>query len=238
VVSHTRVENAHITGHAGVGGIVGFNEGTVSNCCWVGTVNGDEYVGGLVGYNEGTVGYSCSSVTVIGRRSVGGLVGGNFDGAINASYSSGNVTCHDTEAGGLVGRNTGTIRDCYTTGSVVGDEYVGGLVGLNTRAIHNCYSTGRVTGKSQIGGLVGFNSYLSTVHNSFWDAETSMRDYSDGGTARTTLAMQNIATYADTATEGLQEPWEISAVAPGETDETRIWNIVDGVTYPFFSWQE
>lgn len=249
-VSHTRVENADITGHERVGGIVGYNEGTVSNCCWVGTVHGDEYVGGLVGYNGGTVGYSSSSVTVIGRRSVGGLVGynedsssgglveGNSFGAINASYSSGNVTCHSREAGGLVGRNTGAIRDCYATSSVAGDEYVGGLVGFNSHAIHDCYSTGRVIGKSYVGGLVGFSSQLNTVHNSFWDTETSMQDDSDGGTARTTLEMQNFATYADTATEGLQDPWEISSVAPGQTDETHIWNIVDGATYPFLSWQE
>ncbi len=250
VIENLGVVNARVVGRYYVGGLVGTNDrGTVRDCYVSGTVFGERggmvigltgglYVGGLVGENSGTVINSHFSGDVTGGSYVGGLVGANFDGAVNASYSSGNVTCHNTEAGGLVGRSTGTIRDCYTTSSVVGDEYVGGLVGFNARAIHDCYSTGRVIGKSQVGGLVGFNSDLSTVHNSFWDAETSMRDYSDGGTAKNTLAMRNIATYADTATEGLQEPWEISAVAPGRTDETHIWNIVDGVTYPFFSWQE
>ncbi len=236
-VSHTHVENADITGHSRIGGIVGHNLGTVSHCCSDGTVTGGDRVGGLVGWSEGTVGYSCSSVTVIGHRSVGGLVGANRGGAVSASYANGNVTCHSREAGGLVGHSTGTIRDCYATGSVVGDEDVGGLVGFNTRAIYASCSTGRVRGKSPSGGLVGYNSSGGTVHNSFWDAETSMRSYSDGGTARTTLEMRNLATYADTATEGLQEPWRISAVAHGQTDETHIWNIVDGISYPFLSWQ-
>jgi len=45
-------------------------------------------------------------------------------------------------------------------------------------------------------------------------------------------------TFTDTATEGLDKTWDMIAVAPGESDADHIWNIVDGRTYPFLSWQD
>ena len=57
--------------------------------------------------------------------------------------------------------------NCYSTGSVSGDENVGGLVGQNGTAaantedsggaITNCYSTGSASGTTDVGGLVGNN---------------------------------------------------------------------------------
>jgi hypothetical protein len=49
--------------------------------------------------------------------------------------------------------------------------------------------------------------------------------------------MQTFATFIDKETEGLDEPWHMVAVAVGEIDEAFVWNIVDGLTYPFLSWQ-
>jgi hypothetical protein len=47
--------------------------------------------------------------------------------------------------------------------------------------------------------------------------------------------MMDIATFTDTSTEGLADPWDITAVAHGEIDDTYTWNIVDGESYPFLS---
>ena len=71
-------------------------------------------------------------------------------------------------AGGLVGENNGTIRNCYATGEVIGagrdDVLAGGLVGENNGTISNCYATGEVTGIGRddvlAGGLVGENSSI------------------------------------------------------------------------------
>ena len=70
--------------------------------------------------------------------------------------------------GSLVGYNySGTISDCYSTGSVSGSSYVGGLVGFNMLCpITNCYSSGSVSGMSSVGGLVGHNSF-GTIINSY-----------------------------------------------------------------------
>ena len=98
------------------------------------------------------------------------------------------------------------------------------------------YSTGSVTGSTNVGGLIGRNA--GTESNSFWDTETSGQATSDGGTGKTTAEMQDIDTFTDTETEGLDEPWDIIAVAnPSTRNLSYIWNIVDEETYPFLSWQ-
>ncbi len=216
IVENVGVVTAAVTGGSYVGALVGYNHivvsqpGTVNNCYATGSVTGHDYVGGLVGRNvEGTVSGSYSVTSVTGRYYVGGLVGHNLYGTVSNSHASGNVTGNRC-VGGLVGMNhDGTVIDSYSIGSVSGDDDIGGLVGENV-------------------GVVG---------NSFWDVEGSGMEESDGGTDKTTAEMMDIATFTDTQTEGLDEAWDITAVAPGERDDAYTWNIVDGETYPFQSWQ-
>jgi hypothetical protein len=167
------------------------------------------------------------NVTVIGEYYIGALVGRNR-GTVSNSYSIGNVTGEQWGVGGLVGVNHGTMNNSYSTCNVIGNGAIGGLAGYNDFTVSNSYSTGDVTGSYDIGGLVGVNN--ATVSNSFWDTETSGQTTSAGGTGKTTAEMQDIATFSGAG-------WNIIAVAPGETDPTYIWNIVDNVTYPFLSWQ-
>jgi hypothetical protein len=132
---------------------------------------------------------------------------------------------------GLVGDNwDGTVSNSYSTGNVIGSLCVGGLVAYNNKGtVTNSYSTGSVTGDEETGGLVGRN-YDGTASNSFWDIETSGQSTSSGGIGKTIEEMKDIATFSGAG-------WNIYAVAPGSTNSTCIWNIVNGVTYPFLSWQ-
>ena len=132
----------------------------------------------------------------------------------------------------------GRIEHIGVVNAEVSGHYgVGGLVGGSSLGIvSNSYSTSSVTGEEGVGGLVGVNEE-ATVSSSFWDTETSGQATSDGGTGKTTAEMQDIATFTDTETEGLDEAWDITAVAPGVTDTAYTWNIVDGQTYPFLSWE-
>ncbi len=135
--------------------------------------------------------------------------------------------------GGLVGANSGTVSNSYSTGSVTGEEGVGGLMGANSGTVSNSYSSGSVTGENHVGGLVGDNQEEGTVSNSFWDTQTSGQDNSDGGTGKTTAQMKDIATFSGAG-------WNIIAIGdPGERNPAYIWNIVvdDEKTYPFLSWQ-
>jgi len=95
--------------------------------------------------------------------------------------------------------------------------------------VRNSYSTGSVTGNVDVGGLVGRN--WGTMVQSFWDTETSGQTTSDGGTGKTTAEMKNIATFSGAG-------WNIVGVANADArNPSYIWNMVDGETYPFLSWQ-
>jgi len=194
------------------------------------SITGASFVGGLVGESYGTVSNSYSSVSVTGAADVGGLVGLN-GGTVSDSYSTGSVT-GDWYVGGLVGLNGGTVGDCYSTGSVTGDWLVGGLVGVNNGGtVSNSYSSGSVTGDEDVGGLVAINDRAGTVSKSFWDVQTSGQTRSAGGTGKTTAKMKNIATFSGAG-------WNIIAVTnPDARNPSYVWNIVDGETYPFLSWQ-
>ena len=170
VVKNVGLENVYVTGHDYVGGLVGRNEGTVSNSYSTGSVGGNWYVGGLVGRNSRTVS-NCYST-----------------GSVSSSYA----------VGGLVGTNDGTVSNSYSTGLVSGSYEVGGLVGRNDiGTVSNCYSAGDVNGAGNtVGGLVGFK-YSGTVSNSFWDKQTSGQATSDGGIGKTTAEMKTQSTFTN-----------------------------------------
>jgi hypothetical protein len=132
-MSGTTVSNSYFTGSVSgssdqVGGLVGYNYGTVSKSYSSGSVTGDSYTGGLVGFNRDTVSDSYSSANVTGRWLIGGLVGQNR-GTVNKSYSAGRVTGNE-DTGGLVGRNyEGTVSDSFwdteTSGQATSDGGTG-----------------------------------------------------------------------------------------------------------------
>jgi len=209
---------AGLFGFVGEGGII--KNITVVNV----TVTGCERVVGLVELSEGIV----RSFAGIGLLWVaGGLVGYN-GGTVSNSYSSGSVT-GDGEVGGLIGHNSGTVSNSYSSANVTSHDYVGGLAGDNSGTVSNSYSSGSVTAGNSTGGLAGFNE--GVVSNCFWDMRTSGQTTSAGGMGKNTTEMQNITTFSSAG-------WNIIAVPnPGMRNPSYIWNIVDGQTYPFLSWQ-
>ena len=109
------------------------------------------YAGGLVGYNNGTLTTSFATGDVGASLAYPGIAGGlvayNYsDGSIARSYATGDVS--GRTAGGLVGVNIfdfetavgGTISDAYAAGDVTGGEYAGGFAG---RAVSNLPYGGR-----------------------------------------------------------------------------------------------
>jgi hypothetical protein len=113
----TRCHNAgRISGHGGVGGLVGVNSdyggtGSAVECYSTATVAGQTYVGGLIGENNGrsTFVTCCYSAGQVGGYScVGGLVGG--PGASHATFLQGVVSncVWDTETSGQIDSTGGT----------------------------------------------------------------------------------------------------------------------------------
>ncbi len=149
------------------------------------SVSGRDNVGGVVGSNQGTVenvaaGYQISNVyddAVVGERNVGGLVGNNDGGTIEASTTRGEIRGDSSEIGGMVGYNTGTVRDSHSTAAVsvetLSGRHVAGLVGTNADSgtITGSSATGDVTvadasdNYPRVGGLVGEN--FGTIEQSY-----------------------------------------------------------------------
>ena len=168
------------------GGLVGnLAGGTIKNSNSSGSVsgsNGVDFVGGLVGNNNGNISNSWASGNVTstsisvapsnGSTRYGGLVGDN-NGNISNSWASGNVSSNgsnNTSYGGLVGYNSRSISTSWASGNVSADQIVGGLVGFNGNIGHisQVWASGAAFsyGSSPFfGGLVGNNTVLPNGRN-------------------------------------------------------------------------
>ncbi|MHC4103911.1 MAG: GLUG motif-containing protein, partial [Planctomycetota bacterium] len=229
-ISNCYVEGGSVSGEHSVGGLVGSNNGTITDCYATASVFGDYQVGGMVGYNVNSIVDCYTSGNVGGEYSsyVGGLCGrsagphhGTGQSRIQNCLSKATVT-GNYSVGGLIGHNGRTVTNCYSTGSVIGrgdhSGFIGGLIGSNGGhgSIKNCYSIGGVVGDVQVGGLVGNN--VGTVVASYWDIETSEQAISDAGTGLTTGEMQMAITFVC---------WGYEPA----------WTIDEGVDYPRLLWE-
>jgi len=191
------------------GGLVGLQHaGSITDSYATGAVSGTTDVGGLVGDEFGSVGLSHATGAVSGAADgddVGGLVGGQNGGALNQSYSTGDVS-GDDYIGGLVGiQDAGSITNSYSTGSASGTRAVGGLVGRIHGSLSFSYAAGAVTGGAYVAGLVGYIS-SGSVASSYWDAQATGQSAGLGGGSGgpfsakglTTAQMQNYQTYGTT----------------------------------------
>ncbi|MCW0394521.1 hypothetical protein NB696_000263 [Xanthomonas sacchari] len=161
---------ATVTGTAYVGGVAGFNAGTLSGIRVTGTMSGTgNFIGGLTGYNNaGTITGAQTSGSVVGSGGpysgnyVGGLIGSNASGTINASSSSSTVS-GGSSVGGLVGNDyQGNYSNVQASGSATSTstasgDHVGGLIGnANQSQIQNASASGNVTATTtHAGGLLG-----------------------------------------------------------------------------------
>lgn len=116
--------------------------------------------------NQATIEDLCvRDAEISGTAHTGILVGQAENSTIVRCYTTGNVTASSICAGGLVGLNSGSIRDCYSTASVASSSYaVGGLVGKNTGTIERTIASGNIEGYDYVGGLVGAN-YSVVTHS-------------------------------------------------------------------------
>ena len=157
------------------GGIAGWNGGSIKNCSTYATLgtqqDGYAYLGGIVGINNGTVTDSApaASITVRGRYIIGGVAGLNLTDA-SITYNTSKsipVTVQANEcAGGVAGVNCGNIALGSTTlqVNITAESYAGGIAGSNNMRNDKAASIarGKVTGivtatKNYAGGAAGAN---------------------------------------------------------------------------------
>ena len=174
--------SAHgVTGKTGntqtSGGIVGTNEGRISNAYNESIIHGSENIGGVAGQNGTQASNSklaelndvANAVEIIGdagSQNVGGLVGMQEHATTNQGRNTGAITgC--TNVGGMVGYNT---ADSYLKNlenspqaTITGITNVGGIAGVNEGVISadnqlNLVNSGKIYGWENVGGIAGKNS--------------------------------------------------------------------------------
>ena len=167
-ISGLYFNNPH-SSYVGLFGCIGAN-GKISN---VGVLDSyfqfSELGGGVCGVNHGTVRDCKNTGSVRGLAAIGGVCGLNEKGGIiENSFNEGTVSGtgdNVQQVGGVCGYNNGTIKSCYNTASVSGQNSVGGVCGLNSRGIiTNCFNEGTVSGQTFVGGVCGNGCGVTTTN--------------------------------------------------------------------------
>ncbi len=170
ILKNLKLEAVNIAGGSRVGGLVGYDKGTIQDSYVVGSISGSSFVGGMVGEkSDGKINNSYTNVTIKATSDrVGGLIGSMNVGTIYRSYSLGSVTGNGIKYGGLVGHcNMVIIEECFASVNVTTSKSrVGGLIGHTEQCtiIKKSFATGNVTSTNTVanmdyefytGGLVG-----------------------------------------------------------------------------------
>ncbi len=166
------------------GGLIGSSETDkpLIKCFATGNVEGTEgYIGGLIGMNNGPVSDSYATGKITGKTYLGGLIGNNSAGKISECYATGIVEGSEDRIGGLIGKSSDAVNKCFATGGVKGRNLIGGLIGTDKESctFSDCYATGNVSGTGiYIGGLLGQS--LGIILNCYASGAVSGNQYIGG----------------------------------------------------------
>jgi len=182
----------------------------------------------------------------------GALAGYTENVLIENFGMTGSVSVVSMDAGGLVGKawSSTTIRRCFSSGAVNGDQFVGGLVGNffdgqvsdsfsrakveadtgdcgglighgNDNAIYDSYAAGKVTAPAGSGGLMGTGEHAPLVNGCYYDEDVSGQDDNGYGEPKSTSQMKTQSTFSG---------WNFGDV----------WAIDSGRNdgYPYLQWAE
>lgn len=219
------------------GGFSGYGTGEFTNVhVSGGTITGAADVGGISGrFHSGTITGSSSSAAIDAKSArsdvyVGGLAGIITSSTVTKSFTAGSITTTGVPVndgpGGLQGYSDGSTSNSYSS-TAISASSSGRVAGISGQGvgdsggvcqIQNTFATGRITGSSPgtyVGGIVGFLNGTCVTPSSYFDTDTTTQSRGPSGVAvgKTTLQMEDTATYTG---------WS-----------TSIWRIVQG-SYPTF----
>jgi hypothetical protein len=195
-----------VSGSYGTGGLVGQNDGTVSNSYASGNVSGSDFhTGGLVGYNKGTV---------------------------SNSYATGNVS-GSIITGGLVGYNKGTVSNSYSTGSVTGSSYTGGLVGYNQFTVSNSFWDITTSVQSTSSGGLGLTTAQMQTQANFTSATAANGNANPGWDFANIWVMYE--GYTAPLLRSFMMPLTVTANNAAKTYDGLAYNGSAGVSYSITS---
>ena len=201
------------SGFGAAGALAGIGRGVIEDSFADGLVAGCvDQIGGLVGFNEGSIVNSRSAGNVASARRSGGSASGVLTDLVNdlvgfPLFGSESRTCY-ASGGGLVGGSSGAIAGSHSTSVVSGfTDNFGGLAGVNSGAINASYATGNVSAKAcgdcfpTVGGLVGDNEIGGEITNSYATGGVSGQGDNFGGLAGVNSGII-VASYATGSVSG------------------------------------
>ncbi len=179
-----------------VGGITGYNHGTVSDCRVSGSFTAaadrnktDVFdCGGIASYNFGRIERCVNDASIVAMTNIGGIVGMN-GGTVADCTNNGDITGY-YQFGGVVGNlpsssATCVIERCTNTGTIIMDEPVGinrgatcmggitGRIYSPKMTVSKCRNTGDlIVGKSsksglRVGGIAGYGYKAGKVSDCY-----------------------------------------------------------------------
>jgi len=152
IIKNIHLDHVHIsTKGSFVGGLIGFmSEGKIINASVTGDIVGNSYLGGLAGRTSGEITHCNSNCCITGVNAetwnniIGGLAGGQNSGTITNCFCTGTITGY-AEVGGLVGEQYGNVYQSFNQCNVIG---------IGTDKYGNpSFSIGGITG-IQMGGTI------------------------------------------------------------------------------------
>ncbi len=179
-----------------VGGIVGYNRGTVSECSnSTQTISGQYYVGGIVGYQIGSdLGKSSAMIESTENKAhvqAYGYAGGIVGAVLGQSSVTGCINSAEIEltqgylggVAGYVGTGASLLR-CTNNKNMKNAQakYLGGIAGKNAGRIEQCAigDTVQVSGSQYVGGVAGVNEGTIAAI-SLGTNQISLQGNNDGG---------------------------------------------------------
>lgn len=149
--------------NSNAGGILGSLQvgkaGIIKDCFNRGTVKGTSVNGGIISeVSEDTIVRNCFNLGTVEGSMAGGIFGRNT-GSVEFCANLGNVKAQ-TNAGGIGGSQDGDyaiVEKCYNKGNITAENIAGGIIGENGKKVTNCYNLGIIESKVYSGGIVGRN---------------------------------------------------------------------------------
>lgn len=186
------------------------NAGTIENLSVRGSIVGKSYLGGIAGYNAGTItnckNYADVSGLFKGSSNVAGITGycyvsaivencGNY-GPISIRQPIDDVSGSAHNLAGIAGNclTNAIVTGCYNMGTITGHlGYVGGVVGYELGKAENCYNKGKVFSANEkntktIGGVAGVIMGAGNIANCYNIGEISVTNGDCGAIAGTATA--------------------------------------------------
>lgn len=176
-------------------------------------------LGGYIGYSgkKGVVQNvhvqgSVTKTGATGTHGVGGMAGLVVFAYIDSSSADVEVSSGDQFTGGLIGRDDGDasrIRNCWTSGTVYGQQKVGGIAGGLIRPeseLINCFSTATIDALRFAGGIVADCCNDAGSSNHYQQAGTLMLD----NVVKGCIAWQTLLRTRDQG--GVKDGWASGAI--------------------------